>query len=388
MAQSALDLAIAGPRAEELLQAEAQLRGNEAQLALIRQELDDAELVAPFDAVIRSRLMEPGEMAAPTKPVFSLATIGTKWVRAYVSEVNLGHVRSGMRAKVTSDSFPDRPLDGWVGFISPVAEFTPKTVETEDLRSSLVYEVRVFVEDKDDMLRLGMPATVKLLPDEAPKPLPQNAEQQGNAMTGAAPTNPVTARTIHKSFRRDTGETVKALEGVSFEARQGTLTALVGPDGAGKTTLLRLIAGLMVADSGELYVLGIDVAADPQTIQNRIGYMPQKFGLYEDLSVQQNLDLYADLHGITREQRREIYPRLMEMTDLGRFTAAPCRQAFRRHEAEARPRLHAGACAGTASAGRTDRGRRSAVAARILGDRHQARARGQADRRRQHLLSR
>jgi ABC-2 type transport system ATP-binding protein len=139
-------------------------------------------------------------------------------------------------------------------------------------------------------------------------------------MTGAAPPSPVTARNIHKSFRRETGEIVKALEGVSFEARQGTLTALVGPDGAGKTTLLRLIAGLMVATSGELEVLGIDVAADPQTIQNRIGYMPQKFGLYEDLSVQQNLDLYADLHGITGEQRREIYPRLMEMTDLGRFT--------------------------------------------------------------------
>ncbi|PSH57611.1 ATP-binding cassette domain-containing protein [Phyllobacterium sophorae] len=139
-------------------------------------------------------------------------------------------------------------------------------------------------------------------------------------MTGAAPPSPVTARTIHKSFRRETDEIVKALEGVSFEARQGTLTALVGPDGAGKTTLLRLIAGLMVATSGELEVLGIDVAADPQTIQNRIGYMPQKFGLYEDLSVQQNLDLYADLHGITGEQRREIYPRLMEMTDLGRFT--------------------------------------------------------------------
>jgi ABC-2 type transport system ATP-binding protein len=139
-------------------------------------------------------------------------------------------------------------------------------------------------------------------------------------MTGAASPSPVTARTIHKSFRRETGEFVKALEGVSFEARQGTLTALVGPDGAGKTTLLRLIAGLMVATSGELEVLGIDVAADPQTIQNRIGYMPQKFGLYEDLSVQQNLDLYADLHGITKDQRKKIYPRLMEMTDLGRFT--------------------------------------------------------------------
>ena len=74
----------------------------------------------------------------------------------------LGHVRSGMNATVTTDSFPDRPLDGWVGFISPVAEFTPKTVQTEDLRTSLVYEVRVFVKDPDNMLRLGMPATVKL----------------------------------------------------------------------------------------------------------------------------------------------------------------------------------------------------------------------------------
>jgi HlyD family secretion protein len=175
VAQSALDLAIAGPRAEELLQAEAQMRGSEAQLALIRQQLDDAELAAPFDAVVRSRLMEPGEMAAPTKPVFSLATIGTKWVCAYVSETNLGHVRPGMRANVMTDSFPDRPQGGWVGFISPVAEFTPKTVETEDLRSSLVYEVRVFVEDKDDLFRLGMPATVKLLPNEEPKALPQNA---------------------------------------------------------------------------------------------------------------------------------------------------------------------------------------------------------------------
>ncbi|MEK1889055.1 MAG: HlyD family efflux transporter periplasmic adaptor subunit, partial [Phyllobacterium sp.] len=172
VAQSALELAIAGPRAEELLQAEAQLRGSEAQLALMREQLNDAELIAPFDAVVRSRLMEPGEMAAPMKPVLSLAMINTKWVRAYVSETKLGHVKPGMRARIVTDSFADKPQDGWVGFISPVAEFTPKTVETADLRSSLVYEVRVFVDDKDDLLRLGMPATVELLPNEPPKPLP------------------------------------------------------------------------------------------------------------------------------------------------------------------------------------------------------------------------
>ena len=124
------------------------------------------------------------------------------------------------------------------------------------------------------------------------------------------------ARDIRKTFRRDTGETVQALDGVSLEVEHGTLTALVGPDGAGKTTLIRLAAGLMTADGGELKILGVDVAADPQQVQDRIGYMPQKFGLYEDLSVQENLDLYADLHGVTAEERRERYPRLMEMTAL------------------------------------------------------------------------
>jgi len=127
-------------------------------------------------------------------------------------------------------------------------------------------------------------------------------------------------RDIRKTFRRDTGEIVHALDGVSLEVEHGTLTALVGPDGAGKTTLIRLAAGLMTADGGELKILGFDVAADPQQVQDRIGYMPQKFGLYEDLSVQENLDLYADLHGATAEERRERYPRLMEMTALGPFT--------------------------------------------------------------------
>jgi ABC-2 type transport system ATP-binding protein len=126
-------------------------------------------------------------------------------------------------------------------------------------------------------------------------------------------------RGIRKAFRRDSGEIVQALDGVSLEVEHGTLTALVGPDGAGKTTLIRLATGLMTADSGELRILGVDVASDPQQVQDRIGYMPQKFGLYEDLSVQENLDLYADLHGVTAGERRQRYPRLMEMTALGPF---------------------------------------------------------------------
>jgi HlyD family secretion protein len=167
MAEKSLDLTLKGPRIEEIAEAEARLLANEAQLSFLKQMLQDAQLVAPANAVVRTRLMEPGEMASPQKPVVSLAVIEKKWVRAYVSETKLGFVREGMKATVVVDSFPDRPFEGEVGFISPVAEFTPKTVQTEDLRTSLVFEVRVFVTDRNDELRLGMPATVHL-------PLPEN----------------------------------------------------------------------------------------------------------------------------------------------------------------------------------------------------------------------
>jgi HlyD family secretion protein len=164
--ERALELAVIGPRKEDIAEAEARLRANEAQLALLRQQLVDAELLAPIDAVVRTRILEPGDMASPQKPVFSLAITDPKWVRAYVSEPDLGKIHEGMAAAVAVDSFPQRRFEGWVGFISPVAEFTPKAVQTEELRPSLVYEVRVFVKDQSDELRLGMPATVYLNTDK------------------------------------------------------------------------------------------------------------------------------------------------------------------------------------------------------------------------------
>ncbi len=125
---------------------------------------------------------------------------------------------------------------------------------------------------------------------------------------------------VTKSFRRETGEAVCALNNVSLQVLRGSVTALVGPDGAGKTTLLRLITGLITANSGAISVLGINVANDPQQVQDRIGYMPQRFGLYEDLSVIENINLYADLNGVTRAEREQRYSRLLEMTALGPFT--------------------------------------------------------------------
>lgn len=162
VAQKGLHLSIIGPRTEDIAQAEALLRYNQAQLDILRQELADAELISPCDAVVRSRLLEPGEMISPQRPVFDLSISDPKWIRTYVSEPDLGRIHPGMKASISTDSFPGRALSGWIGFISSIAEFTPKAVQTEDLRPGLVYEIRVFVKDPQDDMRLGMPATVSL----------------------------------------------------------------------------------------------------------------------------------------------------------------------------------------------------------------------------------
>ena len=135
----------------------------------------------------------------------------------------------------------------------------------------------------------------------------------------------VIARDLVRIFRETSKNRVetRALDGLTLSIRAGELTALVGPDGAGKTTFQRLIAGLYAPTSGNLTVLDTDVATDPQSVQNRISYMPQRFGLYEDLSVQENLDLYADLHGVALQERASRFERLLSITDLARFTHRP-----------------------------------------------------------------
>lgn len=126
----------------------------------------------------------------------------------------------------------------------------------------------------------------------------------------------VSAQNLTKKFKD-----VTALDGFNFEMASGTLTGLIGADGAGKTTFMRLISGLMAPTSGELKVLGVDVRGNEQLIQEKISYMPQKFGLYEDLTVEENMTLYADLHGVKKSARAERFARLLEMTGLEKFTS-------------------------------------------------------------------
>ena len=129
----------------------------------------------------------------------------------------------------------------------------------------------------------------------------------------------LTFNNVSRRFQVD-NKKITALEDISVAVPAGKITGLLGPDAAGKTTLMRLAAGLLLPDTGGIHALGIDVVKSPIDAQSTAGYMPQRFGLYEDLSVQENLDLYADLQGLPLEQRESRYLELMHMTGLGPFS--------------------------------------------------------------------
>ena len=134
----------------------------QAGLELARRALFDATLYAPDNGIIQERILEPGDMASPQRPVYTLAMTDPLWVRVYVKESDLGRILPGMHAEVATDSYPNKRYSAWLGYISPTAEFTPKSVETTEVRSSLVYQVRIFVCNPQGELRLGMPATVTI----------------------------------------------------------------------------------------------------------------------------------------------------------------------------------------------------------------------------------
>lgn len=158
--KESLALAKEGFRSEQIAEARAVLKARQASIVFLQARFQDTSLHAPATGVIESRIVEPGEVAVPGKTVFSLALTDPKWVRAYLPEPDLGFVAQGMNAKIYSDSFPGDAFDGNVGFISSAAEFTPKFVQTTELRTQLVYEVRIWLNDPENRLRLGMPVTV------------------------------------------------------------------------------------------------------------------------------------------------------------------------------------------------------------------------------------
>jgi len=161
-AREALALAEKGFRSEDIAVAKAQVEAEKATLDLMRRRLADGELFSPAEGTILTRVREPGSTMLPGATVLSLAMTSPMQVRTWVPESLLGRVVPGAKAEIASDSAPGKVYHGQIGFVSPVAEFTPKTVESPELRTSLVYRVRIIVSDPDPLLRQGMPVTVRI----------------------------------------------------------------------------------------------------------------------------------------------------------------------------------------------------------------------------------
>ena len=138
------------------------LKQAEASLGVAVKNLRDTEVYAPNDGIILTRIREPGAVVREADPIYTLSLTNPIWIRAFVSEPDLGHVYPNMEAEIHTDTAGGKVYRGRVGFISPVAEFTPKTVETTQLRTDLVYRLRIYTENSDGGLKQGMPVTVKL----------------------------------------------------------------------------------------------------------------------------------------------------------------------------------------------------------------------------------
>lgn len=140
----------------------ANLKQAEAALGVSMTQLSDTEVYAPNHGTVLTRIREPGSVVKEGDPIYTLSLTSPVWIRAFVAEPQLGEIFPGMRAEVYTDTLNGKVYQGHVGFISPVAEFTPKTVETTQLRTDLVYRLRIIADNPDEGLRQGMPVTVKL----------------------------------------------------------------------------------------------------------------------------------------------------------------------------------------------------------------------------------
>lgn len=164
-ARQTLSLLVEGPRREDIGAARAEVARAEAELRLARKRLRDTRLESPVAGVVTGRLQEKGDVVLPFAPIYTISLSDPVWARVFAPEPLLGRLHEGMKARILTDS--GGVYEAWIGYISPEAEFTPKTVQTEDLRTSLVYQLRVYARNPDRGLRRGMPVTVEIPLDRA-----------------------------------------------------------------------------------------------------------------------------------------------------------------------------------------------------------------------------
>ena len=231
-------------RKEDIAIARANLAQANASLGLSRINESYTTLRAPSAGVITVRQAELGEVVAPGSPVVTLADLDHIWLRAYVAETDLGKIHWGQDAAITTDTYPGKQYHGRISFISPDAEFTPKSVQTYAERVTLVYRIKIDIDNPNHELKPGMPADAHIQLAAARQR--QRLRRQSNddpIQSASAPA--IKAEGLTKSFPG-----VRAVDALSIDVRAGEIFGLVGPDGAGKTTTLRMLAGIMPPDCG------------------------------------------------------------------------------------------------------------------------------------------
>ena len=282
--------------------------------------------------MITVRQAELGEYVVPGTPVVTIADLDHLWVRAYVSETDLGRVRWGQAVTLRTDTYPGKSYSGTISFISSDAEFTPKTVQTNKERVALVYRIKVDVENPQPRTEAG------------------DARRHHDRAGKVARRMPEAAAIIVRDLVRGFPG-VKAVDHLSFEVNYGEIFGLVGPDGAGKTTTMRILAGVLLPDAGAAQVAGFDVARDAERVklndQLHVATLRalRRFDGGREHSLLRR-GLRSEAGGVSGAQRTAA-----ARGGHAAVSQAPGGQSFRRNEAEARADLRADPHAAGAAAG-------------------------------------
>ena len=344
-AEEAWKLTVAGYRKEEITAAKAAMEAAEAGLKVIETQIAELVIKAPLDGVIEACDLQPGQIVSPNAPALTMLPAGNLYVRSYIPENRLD-IKPGRPVAVTTDSFPGRKFAAEVTFVARQGEFTPSNIQTTEKRVEQVFRIKVSLKEGLDMLRPGMPVDV----------LAGRGERQVSE-----------GSVIEVSHLTRRFGALKAVSDVSFSVDRGAIFGLLGPNGSGKSTIIRMMCGVLVPSAGQVTVLGQDVTANPEAVKRRVGYMSQKFSLYSDLSVRENLEFYGRIYGLDDRKLEQRSAAVMELTSMGDKASAACRHALGRLEAAAGSGLLADPPAGGDLPGRADRRHRPGGAARAVG---------------------
>ena len=269
-------------------------------LNLAKIVLGYTTLTAPYDGVILVRQAEVGEVVSPGAAIVTLADIAHVWLRAYINETDIGKIRRGEQAGVTTNSYPGKVYAGrnllHLGVGGIHAEKRRNACRARDARLSNPHRHRQSVARTRPRTSRGREDT------------------RAGAWRVVTASPAIEARNLIKQFRG-----AAAVSGVSLICAPGEVFGFVGPDGAGKTTIMRLLAAVMTPDEGSIAIEGLDAVADPESVRSRVSYMPQRFGLYEDLTVDENIEFFAELFGISPRDREERAARLLAASGMTPF---------------------------------------------------------------------